>query len=247
MTRLLRIPASVALSIVALAASLSLGGCKDDPGPGDLRVPYRLGNDLSCSSQEVESIRITLNPGAEDIVAEAACGGGEVLVDRVDPGRYFMLVEAIDAEGFAVMDNALDVELPRVEVLGDSEVEAPTQTLSTTPVGLEIAVDFAASSCTASGIAEFEVTTFDDSETEVLLSATLPCDDAIAGYRKIEDPDRDLRPGTFGAVRVQALDGDGAEVGAAIVQTFTPPKAGRTIKLLLEDCDATGCPSSSLN
>ena len=234
------------LCLFAFAAPLA--GCAEDEGPGTLVVPFQFPAPFTCADLDVDQVRVQLGDDDVGINSRDTCTSGEVRLVDVPAGRYEMLVEGLNTQNIAVTDNLADPREARlVEVLGDGATVtvSPEVVLTTAPAKLEIAIDFLASSCTGSGITNFDVRTSDDAAGS-LLQYDLPCDDSVEGFVAIPDPDRELRGNDFTSISVQPLDASRTAVGLAVQQTFEPPGPGQTVRLLLRDCDSNGCPSSSL-
>lgn len=246
-SRLVSFAASPVVAALALSAVSALAsGCAEDEGKGTLIVPIILGPDRDCSEVGVDAVRISL--ADTEYTNEVDCSDEsprEVRLEKVPAGKYELVVEGIDVDGYTVMDNLADEARDRrVEVLGDgASVTAPEAVLTSSPAIFELTVDFMASSCAASGIDSFEVRAFDNA-VDQLLSYDLECDDDSLGTTVIPDPGRDLDGDEFGDFTITPRDKSGAAVGSALSpgMPFVPPGPGRIVSVTLLDCDENGCP-----
>jgi hypothetical protein len=234
-----------------LATVLSSAGCKDDTETGSLTIEYQLGKaSNTCDSESVDTVQATLGDG--DYEEDSPCGS-DVIFSDVPSGTYSLLVQAIDSDGFAVMDNVEDEDTQQVEVLGGSSRDVEAQ-LAAAPARLYIrwslTVDNFQANCTEVDTKKFEVEVWSEAD-ELLLMDTLDCDapkdeDRGEGYSRIEDPDREIQGSSVVEVDVQPQTAGGDSVGDPVVFVFAPPGRGRELSFTLECvddvCTGTGEP-----
>jgi hypothetical protein len=239
----------LALSTCMLATVLSSAGCKDDTETGSLTVDYQLGKaSNTCESESVDTVRATL--GDDDYDEDSPCGS-DVMFSGIPAGNYSLLVEAIDSDGFAVMDNVDDDDTQQVEVLGGSSRDVEAQ-LAAAPARLYIRwslmVDNFQADCDDVTTKNFDVEVWDDLDN-LLLNDTLDCDeekdeDRGEGYSRIKDPDRDIQGGSVVELDVQPQTAGGDPIGDdPVVFTFEPPGRGRELSFTL-NCEDNVCTGS---
>jgi len=233
-----------------LATLVSTAGCKDDTEAGVLTITYQLGKaSNTCESESVETVQATLGDGEYE---EHSPCGSDVIFSDVPAGTYSLLVEAIDEDHVAVMDNVEDAETQQVEVLGSSSREVEAQ-LAAAPARMylrwELEVQGWQAECADADVdtKEFEVEVWDDAD-ELLLTDTLDCDapvdeDRGQGYSRIEDPDRDIKGSSVVELDVQPRAAGGTNVGAPVVFMFDPPGRGRELSFSIT-CEDNVCAGS---
>lgn len=226
------------LSLTALA----LTACGNTDEPAQMTVPYQLGNNLDCDAVGVSQIVGTLDG---DVYEERVDCGEDLVFDSVDAGRYTLKVEAETEEGLVVLDNGATPAADRTfEVLGTgTEVTVPRQTLTNSPVELQVRWDFDFTSCGGTGIEAFRITAFDDAGTGILLTDELACE--ANGYQSVDDPDRELAGNVFGQVSIEPVDSSNESIGDPVSFAFEPPGAGRIIRLSMV-CDDLGCSGTGM-
>lgn len=227
----------VSLSLVA-----GLAGCGDPDEPAKMTVPYQLGNNLDCDDVGVSQIVGTLDG---DVYEERVDCGEDLVFESVSAGRYTLVVEAETQDGLVVLDNGATPASDRTfEVLGTgTEVTVERQTLTDSPVELQVRWDFDFTSCNGTGIDAFKVTAFDDAGTGILLTEELACD--ANGYQTVEDEGRELGGNIFGQVSIEPIDSGNEPIGEPVSFAFEPPGAGRIIRLSMV-CDDVGCTGTGM-
>ncbi len=244
MTHFLR--PTLPLFLVALTAA-----CTGDT-TGGMTLNVRLGPDTAnaatCSQFDVQEIRATL--GDSEYEASGACGDDLVFSD-VPAGRWDLAVEAIDSQGFTVLDNGADDE--RIEILAGSVIDHQSQ-LTATPAQVMVrwSVNLGGFQAQCSDpmveTDRFRVEAWDDIGGR-LAEHTFNCDDPAdaeegASYRVVPDPDRAIKGNLLSEVSVTVLRADGTEL--APIPRFmldTPPGAGRKLFLTVS-CDDNSCQST---
>jgi hypothetical protein len=226
-------------------------GTPDDSEAGDLTLGYQLGDALStCDSENVETVRAALG----DHETDAPCGS-DLFFSGIPAGTHSLLVEAIDHEGFVVMDSAEDANAQQVEILPGASREITVE-LSSLPARLylrwSLTIDGFVAACEDAGVATqlFEVEVWDANDN-LLLVDTLDCNappDEAKGeaYRRIADPDRHLNGDSIVEVDVRPQTAEGTDLGDPLWFTFDPPGRGRELEFTLtcEDnlCSGSGAP-----
>jgi hypothetical protein len=225
--------------------------CGDDETSGSLTVEYELGPGLGCADASldigglgaVETIRVTLTRGTNEITEEAPCLQGDtILVASAPSGNYDMLVEGVDAVGDTVMDNLkLPMTDEKVEVIGGSSQNV-TANLAPTPaeiqVRLNILKDGVAEQCQFADVQFFDVTAFRGS-TPMLMHQIDYCM-TPSGYQPIPDPERVIEGALLNSIKVEELDMAQAEVADLAPMQFSPPGAGKLVQMTIT-CDGTDC------
>ncbi len=244
--RSIRIPACLSLALLA-------AGCAQDTS-GGLALTVRLGpseaDAAGCAQFGVEQIRATLGEG-ENALEETVPCGDEILFSDVTVGRWNLTVEAIDAEGFTVMDNGTEPE--RVEIVGGSVLDY-TSDLTATPAKIyvrwEVNLGGFPAQCDdpALEIATFDVEAWDDIGTR-LHAHTFDCNAPVnlvvgSGYRDVPDPDRLIRGNLLKSVTVTVRN-DAGDVLPPTPQFVldAPPGPGRILYLTVL-CDDNACQST---
>jgi hypothetical protein len=225
--------------------------CGNDEESGSLTVEYELGPGLGCADAsldigglgEVQTIRVTLTRGDNEITEEAPCLEGDtILVASASAGNYDMLVEGLDAVGDTVMDNLkLPMTDEKVEVIGGTSQNV-TANLAPTPaeiqVRLNILKDGVAEQCQFSDVQFFDVTAFRGS-TPMLMHQIDYCM-TPSGYQPIPDPDREIEGALLNSIKIDVLDMAQAEVADLSPLQFSPPGAGKLVQMTIT-CDGTDC------
>lgn len=230
-------------------AGVLLAACGGDDGGGGgsgiLVVPFELGNDRSCESVGVESVRAELK--GTDLEGEADCNAGQVRIKNVPAGSYRVTMSALDSNGVAVMDNVSSGDATAsVSGEGHTDVVDPKVTLTAAPAHLKVRWNFSFSSCKGAGIDTFDVKAWRGSGDTLIVKETLSCTEegeGRGGYRPIDDPERRFGGDVGGEVSVQPLDKDKVPVGKAAVFKFKAPGAGHDVKVTV-DCNEGSCSGS---
>ena len=245
----------VARALPLALAGAALGGCTQETS-GGLSVTVRLGpgeaDATTCAQFDVQTIRATLGEGENAQVEEVACGD-EILFADVTVGQWNLAVEAIDSEGFTVMDNGSEPE--RVEIAGGQVVEHTSQ-LTATPARIYVRwqVNLAKFPVQCDDPAvetkTFEVEAWDGIGT-LLHSASFDCDapadpEVGAGYHLVPDPDRLVRGNLISEVSVTVRN----DAGDPLPPTprfilDEPPGPGRILYLTVV-CDDNACQSTGM-
>jgi hypothetical protein len=224
---------------------LALASCdrhKDDRGT--LIVQFKLGNDRSCDSFHVKSVRGVLDDGDDDTYEEEAkCEAKELRFEDIPSGEYKLRLFGYTSgdEDNPVMDSLQDENL-RMNVIGDDTTVIAERKvmLTSSPAHLMLRWSFGYGTCKSAGIGSFYVTVWRNDGSDLLLEDELGCEavgDADDGfYRKIPDNERMLSGTESGEVAVQPLDKSGKEIGEALSYEFKAPGPGKDIKLSLK-CD----------
>lgn len=234
------------LALLSIAASTVLGGCADTD-PGSALIHYRIGNDKTCSEAGVEQIRVILDEddGIDDI---APCSSdGEFLYEGIPVGDYTIIIQGIDGDGYAIVDN-IDEDAVKINISGSgAEKETSVIALTDSPAILQVRWNFGFGSCESVGIDHFLIEAYaEGSGSNKLLSETLDCDtpgEGSEGYRIVPDPDRELLGGVFGEAYIRPQDASGNLVGEAQSFSFAAVAPGYTISTTIE-CDESGCVGS---
>ncbi|RMG93749.1 MAG: hypothetical protein D6705_17840 [Deltaproteobacteria bacterium] len=247
-------PLRLALGLSALLAALP--ACNQETS-GGLALTVQLGpseaDAATCSQFGVETIRATLGAGADALTEEVPCGD-EILFSDVTVGRWDLVVEAVDGEGFVVMDNGAEPE--RVEVVAGSVLEH-TSELTATPakvyVRWQVNIGGFPSQCDDPAVETktFTVEAWDDIGT-LLHGHTFECDEPAdpevgSGYHLVPDPDRLIRGNLLREVSVTVADDAGDPLPPTPrFMLDAPPGPGRILYLtvLCDDnaCQSTGTP-----
>ncbi len=236
-----------ALPLLALSIA---SGCADDPQSGNLSVNYQLGAANNCMVFDVpiEEIRVSIGNG--EATETAPCNPDEpVVLNGVKAGTKDILVEAIDAENFVVMDNQAPPESDdRVEVHGGSSTEIDVN-LSATPAVLQfrwvISVDMFPSMCNQVPTKTFEISAFENGGSGLLFGPfDFDCELPEPSYNAVPDPDRDINGSDLDYVTVEIQDAGGAEIDT-VSFTFDPPGPGRVLSFDIT-CDASSDPASCM-
>ncbi len=248
-----RFAAGIAPALLLALSSLATTGCKDDTGPGSLKVDYVLGNNKTCEEVEIESVRVLLSRGdGEDrmvLYSETApCSEGEVYIDSIDPNTFDMVVEGLDDAGIVTFDNLGTPAAERKVEIFDKAETRPTATLTAKPAVLDVRWRLGADgfgNCGSVGIDRFRISAFQVGGGVQMLEVEMDCETTGdgQGYREVADPDRVLNGTQFGEVGVQALDASGTAVGDPATFVFDPPGPGYPVRLTLE-CTDSGCTGS---
>lgn len=223
-----------------------LSACGDsgngDGSKGTLVVPFQLGNNRTCESLDVKTVRAELNEMT--YVQEAPCGNFQVRFRDVPAGSYKLKMVAIDDNGIEVMDsyNAGDLT---VNVTGNdaTNVYMPTVQLTAAPAHLLVRWNFGFTSCMGVGIQDFVIEAWRGSGNDRLLDATLDCTlegEGADQYREIDDPNRRFTGDDSGEVTVQPRDKSKAELGQPVVFKFKAPGPGQDVRVSL-DCGDGAC------
>jgi hypothetical protein len=235
--------------IVVLAAVLMLGHTSCDENKSDhgtLIVPFKLGNDRSCSDFNVKTVRGVLTDEDDDddqYEDEVKCETKELRFDNVPSGDYKLRLYGYppDNDDKPVMDSLQDADLT-MTVIGDGTTVVADRKvmLTAAPAHLLIRWSFGYGTCKSAGIGSFAISVWRSDGADLLLEGELDCEavgDADDGYyRTIPDARRLLSGTESGEVSVQPLDRDGDEIGEALSYEFKAPGAGRDLKLSLK-CD----------
>lgn len=219
----------LALFAVSIAA-----GCGNDPQSGNLNVSYKLGFANNCMAFDVpiETVRVTV--GNNIASAEAPCDPNEpITLSGVKAGTHDLLVEAIDAEDYVVMDNvAAPDEDDRVEVHGGSSTDVDAD-LAATPATLRfrwaILVDDFPSMCSQVPLAFFQITAYENNQTGLLFGPhEFECELPDPGYNAIPDPDREINGSDIDGISVEVQDAQNNMLSTVPFE-FDPPGPGRVL------------------
>lgn len=231
--------------VAALGLCTTLAACNNDPGSGTLRVQYSFDAITSCTEHEENVVDVRVELGDAVAVETVACdnAGGEIVLSA-DAKTYDLVVQGIDDEGDAVLDNLGGlIDDDRVEVIGGDDKVFPV-TLGLVPatllVNLSVRNNGVFAQCTSDAIIvegirvdawgfagqlhshEFDLCEFDD-------------------FLPVPDEDRAINGRLFDRVVLQPLDGSGTAVGAPIEHDFAAPiGAGKSVQIAVE-CEGEDC------
>lgn len=239
------------LPLALFAVSITVG-CGDDPQSGNLSVSYTLGFANSCTAFAVpiDTVRVTV--GNQIASASAPCDPSEPIeLSGVKAGTHDLLVEAIDAENYVVMDNiAAPQEDDRVEVHGGSSTNVDAD-LAATPAKLRFrwallnAADNFPLMCGQSNAAIFQVNAYENGGTGLLFGPhefeCQPDPDLTDsdGFSPVPDPDRQINGSDLDAVSVEIQNMAGTMIDT-VPFMFDPPGPGRTLDFTLTCVGASG-------
>jgi hypothetical protein len=233
------------LVAVLACAVLGLAACSNTKdNHGTLIVPFKLGNDRSCSDFNVKTVFGVLgdtdDPASED---EVKCETKELRFENVPAGTYKLRLYGYTADDsdVPVMDSLQDNALT-MNVIGDGTTVVADRKvmLTSAPAHLLVRWSFGYGTCKSAGIGSFAVSVWRNDGSDLLLEDELDCgavgkaDDGY--YRKIPDERRMLAGNDSGEVAVQPLGPSGDEIGEALSYDFKAPGPGKDIKLSLK-CD----------
>jgi hypothetical protein len=240
------LPTLSAAIVPLLAGLLFTPGCSDDAGPGHIVIPYKIGAGLSCDDLGVTKVRATLT---EDISDDAPCENGEVRIDDVPPGSYDLLLQGLDGNGVAIVDNGAHDD--RVEIIGDgSTVTADEINMSLAPAKLWIRWDFDYVTCDTVDFTDIEIEAYANGGGLLLHDSSFDCDadpeEGMSGYHLFEDDSRNLVGDALDTVIVAPVDASGAPVGPEMSFSFEPVGHGYPVEISLR-CDENGCDCSEKN
>jgi hypothetical protein len=215
-------------------------GCANEEESGNLNVTYVLGSGVACDALDIETVKVTLGNNSE--TESAPCNpDAPIVLTSVKAGTQKIQVEAIDSEGFVVMDNvAAPTSDDKVEVLGGSSTDFEVQ-LSATPARIAfdwiLSIDSVPDSCNLVAPQFFDVTAFENTGSATLLTHQFGCELPEAGFNVVPDPDRDINGADLDAVRVVVRDADMQELDT-LNYAFDPPGPGRQLNFLIS-CNDT--------
>lgn len=222
-------PARFALA----ATTLTLAACNTGPTTGSLVVNYKLGLGSACAQFGVDRVLVDLE--GDEYEEDAACDPDEpIVIDGIAAGNYDVLVQGLDVEGIAVMDNvASPTTDDKVEIVGGSERSLDVR-LGSTPASVQVRwqkfVEGEFAECAFVETKFFEVTAFHGG-TPFFEPHEFPCS-VPPGYQTLPDPDRAIDGTTLDGVLVRVLDESHQQIGDDLVfMDFTPPGPGRSVKI----------------
>jgi hypothetical protein len=231
--------------VVLACALLGLTSCdvKEDTH-GTLIVPFKLGNDRSCSDFNVKTVRGELDAGGDlQYDDEVKCETKELRFEGVPAGSYKLRLYGFspDDKDVPVMDSLQDDSLT-MNVIGDGTIVVADRKvmLTSAPAHLLVRWSFGYGTCKSAGIGSFAISVWRSDGSDLLLDDELDCgavgkaDDSY--YRKIPDERRMLAGNESGEVAVQPLSIGGDEIGEALSYPFKAPGPGKEIKLSIK-CD----------
>jgi hypothetical protein len=231
----------LACAVVMLALTSSCEEHENDRGT--LIVQFKLGNDRSCDSFHVKTVRGTLENDGDDYSESAKCESKELRFEDVPSGEYKLKLFGYtsDDDDNPVMDSLQDDNLTMNVIGDDTTVIAERKVmLTSSPAHLMVRWSFGYGTCKSAGIGSFIVTVWRNDGSDLLLEDELDCEDVgdadDAFYRKIPDDKRMLSGTESGEVAIQPLDKGGKEIGEALTYDFKAPGPGKDIKLSLK-CD----------
>ncbi|MBC8067953.1 MAG: hypothetical protein IAG13_06425 [Deltaproteobacteria bacterium] len=223
-----------------LASLCIASGCADEEQSGNLNVTYVLGSGVACDALDIETVKVTLGNDSE--VESAPCNpDSPIVMTSVKAGTQNIKVEAIDSEGFVVMDNvAPPTSDDKVEVLGGSSTDFEVQ-LSATPATIAfdwvLSIDDVPDSCNLVAPQIFDITAFENSGSATLLTHQFGCELPEPSFNPVPDPDRDINGADLDAVRVVVRDADGGMLDT-LNYPFDPPGPGRQLNFRI-NCNDT--------
>lgn len=226
-------------TLLALAALSS--GCGDGDERGSVSVEYRFGAGLTCESQGVDRVRVTIGTDFEE---ESACDTSEsIVVSGVPAGTHPIVVAGLDSEGDMIRDNLGNNNPKTVEVLGDT-TRAVEVVLTPTPVTVQVLFDVQedgfAVFCPKAQPHFFVVEAYRGDGNQLLAHEWSYCTGYQGGFETLPDPDRDLDGLTMSNIFIQPLDSARNELGEPIEFQFDPPGAGKHLRLVVT-CEGAVC------
>lgn len=236
--------------LLLLALALPAACAKDDES-GTLTIEYELGPGLACDAPNlgvgglgaVNTIRVTLTRGSNEIVEEAPCAMGDsILVASAPTGNYDLLVEGLDAVGDTVMDNLMiPADDEKIEVIGGTSQNVDVN-LGPTPARIQVRFnimkDGSFAQCAFADVQYFDLTAFRGA-TPMLMHQFDYCT-VPPGYSDVPDPDRSIEGALLDGIRIDVLDDAQTEVASLPVFSFGSPGAGKLVQLTI-NCDNTDC------
>jgi len=235
------------LRAALLGLALVGAGCTSEPGSGVVTIRWTFTPGQSCTTLGIDVMRVTL--GADQVVESGACSEDQIVLADLEARSYDIRVEGLDSVGDVVADNLGQPGTDeRVEVLDGSSREFEVQ-MAPTPAAVEVRwsinLDGFQAMCSSPDVAtkQFLVSVFDTTGVQPVAPQLFECDaPTLEGstYRRIEDPDRAIRGTLLEAIRVQPLDAAGDVFGLPRDFQFTPPGAGKTVRITLV-CDDNVC------
>ncbi len=236
--------------IAALGLTIGLAACNNDPQSGTLRVQYDFATQTSCDQHPETVIDVRVEIGDALATETVTCdnAGGELVVSA-PAGTHDILVQGIDPENDAVLDNlGGQITDDRVEVIGGESKDFPVE-LSLVPARLEVALvvtnNGIPAQCTSNSIMvqglraqawnfaaglelrshDFDLCEFDD-------------------FLPVPDEDRDINGRVFDAAVLQPIDANGGDVGPELEVPFAGPVgAGKAVQIQVscagDTCEAT--------
>lgn len=226
-----------------LAALCLLGvlACGKDDESGSINVNYTLGAANMCETLGVLTVQADVGMGKA--MESVDCDPSQpIVVAGLKAGHYALLVQAIDAEGFAVMDNQGDEDSLDVSVVGGASKDVNAE-LTATPAIVRLKAtplyEGQPAQCTFADLklATFRVATYQNSGTNELLTYDFGCD-LDPGYNVVPDEDRQINGQNLDSVSIIALDDAGDELDR-LTFMFEPPGPGRTVDFDVT-CDQVG-------
>ncbi len=226
-------------------AAIALGtACADGPNNGNLELSYNFGFDGNGTCQQfgVETVKVSLLRNTDATRTEEAPCAPEtpILVDTIPSGKYDVLVQGIDANGVAVVDNvggATDDD--SVKISGGVTRSLETN-LAIAPAVFKVKwqnfLDGDFAMCNFIEAKKFRVRTFRMMSTE-LVSVDFDCE-VPPGFQTVPDPERKLDGTLFDSATFQPLDDNDMPLGDVLSITFQPPGPGQTIEWAIE-CNTT--------
>ena len=242
-------------SACVFACALSIGGCgggddDDDSsregggsgGSSTLVIPFELGNNRPCDALGIKNVRAELNEDdPEGISVTQPCTNGEVRVRNIQGGTYRVTLYGENADKVAIMDSS-QIGPVTINVAGGDNTTTvkPPVTLTAAASKLYLRWNLGFGSCKGVDIESFYVKVWRSNGDELLLSATLDCEeegDDVDQYRQVPDPNRALGGGDVGEVTVAPLDHNGTTVGMPASFKFDAPGPGKDIRLSISCTD----------
>ena len=242
----MRIRSSIQPYVVCSLLAAACGGDDDGESPGSSRgtlvVKYQLGNNRTCDSLGVKSVKAVLN--GKEYPDEAPCENYELRFRDLPAGSYRVELFGVDQDGVEIMDS-IDQPDTVVNLPGGDQtvVVKPDVKLSAAPAHLKVRWSFGFGTCKGAGIDSFEIALWGASGLQEVLGDTLDClaeGEGREQYREIDDPDRNFRGDEPGEVSVQALDKNSVDIGPAAVFKFKAPGPGHDLKVTV-NCESNSC------
>lgn len=244
------LPLRLSCGFAALGLLASLAACNNDPGSGTLRIQYSFDPVTSCTEHEenITEIRVELRDGdmveaTETVPCDNA--GGELTISA-DARTYDLVVQGIDADGDAALDNLGGaITDDRVEVIGGDDKDVPV-TLGLAPARLEVFLSVLNGGFPAQCTAGSDIISVHGLRAEAwgtagqLHSADFDyCD--FVDFLPVPDETRLINGRLFQTVVLQPLDESGAPVGPTLQEDFAAPiGAGKSVRVAVE-CEASDC------
>lgn len=173
--------------LAGLAIALMFANCSDGPsGPGKAFVKWQLEGQVSCSEVGVDRVKVSLEQdGLEKPIEKTTdCADGELTIDEVPAGDYFVTAYGLNAGGKSIyLGQLLDEEGEPGELdvaSGDERSEAESTIVLKKIKGKLVLrlwsfpeVDNPA--CQFTGIATYSVIVFRSDTMDQIVQVDLPC------------------------------------------------------------------------